>query len=47
MYHRVCKGETLYHIARHHRTQVSRLIILNPSISNPNMIYPGQRIRVR
>ncbi len=47
MYHRVCKGQTMHHIARCHRMHVRRLISLNPHITNPNMIYPGQRIRVR
>lgn len=47
MYHHVCKGETLYHIAMHHRTHVRHLLSLNPSIQNPDLIYPGQRIRIR
>ncbi len=47
MYHHVRKGQTLHHIAKHHRTHVHLLIILNPHIHNPHLIYPGQRIRVR
>ena len=39
--------ETLHTIAAFHGTSVRQLIILNPEISNPDMIYPGQRIRVR
>ncbi|WP_348982837.1 LysM domain-containing protein [Desulfosporosinus sp. Sb-LF] len=46
MYHHVRKGETLHHIARHHRTHVHHLISLNPHIKNPHLIYPGQKIRV-
>ena len=46
MYHYVRKGETLHHIARYHRTHVHHLMSLNPHIHKPNLIYPGQRIRV-
>ena len=46
MIHHVKKGETLHHIAMHHGTTVSRLLSLNPSIQNPNLIYPGQGINV-
>ena len=46
MHHQVKKGETLHHIAMHHSTTVRRLLSLNPSIKNPNLIYPGQKINV-
>nr|WP_088227091.1 LysM peptidoglycan-binding domain-containing protein [Desulfosporosinus sp. FKB] len=46
MYHYVRRGDTLHKIAHCHGTSVRRLISLNPQISNPNYIYPGQRIRV-
>jgi len=47
MYHHVRRGQTLHHIAKHHRTTVQVIIVLNPHIHNPHLIYPGQRIRVR
>jgi LysM domain. len=47
MYHWVNQYETLHTIAGFHGTTVNQLIALNPDISNPNMIYPGQRIRIR
>ncbi|MDQ7095209.1 LysM peptidoglycan-binding domain-containing protein [Desulfosporosinus sp. PR] len=43
----VRRGDTLHKIAQCHRTSVHRLMSLNPQISNPNLIYPGQRIRIR
>ena len=46
MYHYVRRGDTLHKIAKCHGTHVHHLMSLNPSISNPNMIYPGQRIKV-
>ena len=47
MYHYVNQDETLHSIAGLHGTNVRQLIYLNPDISNPSLIYPGQRIRVR
>lgn len=46
-YYTVKKGDTLSHIAVRYKTSVSNLIKLNPSIKNPNLIYPGQKIRVK
>ena len=46
-YYTVKKGDTLSHIAARYKTSVSNLVKLNPSIKNPNLIYPGQRIRVK
>lgn len=46
MVHTVKPGETLWKIAHHHHTTVHHLIHLNPQIKDPNLIYPGQRIKV-
>lgn len=46
MYHHVRRGDTLHKIAKCHGTNVRRLMALNPRIYNPNLIYPGQRVRV-
>lgn len=40
-------GSTLGEIAKSNGTTVEHLVQLNPSITNPNRIYPGQVIRVR
>ncbi|MDR3539590.1 MAG: LysM peptidoglycan-binding domain-containing protein [Desulfosporosinus sp.] len=46
MYYRVVSGDTLHNIAIHFGTTVSNLMDLNSQISNPNQIYPGERIKV-
>jgi LysM repeat protein len=46
-YHRVVRGNTLGGIAAKYRTTVARLTRLNRQIRNPNLIRPGDRIRVR
>lgn len=45
-YYTVKKGDTLSHIAARYKTTVNHLVKLN-NIKNPNLIYPGQRIRVK
>ncbi|QUW04435.1 LysM peptidoglycan-binding domain-containing protein [Chloracidobacterium validum] len=42
--HRVRIGDTLSGIAQQYGTTVAALQRANPSITNPNRIYPGQRI---
>jgi len=44
--HKVVKGDTLSGIAGRYGTSVAKLLSLNPSIKNPNLIYPGQRIKL-
>jgi spore coat assembly protein SafA len=39
-------GDTMRAIARQFSTTLSELIDANPQISNPNLIYPGQRINL-
>lgn len=46
-YHTVTKGDTLSKIAKAHGITLATLLRLNPQISNPNRIYPGDRIRVK
>lgn len=46
VYYTVKSGDTLSSIARKYNTTVTRLKQLNPNI-NPDLIYPGQRIRVK
>lgn len=42
----VQRGDTLSGIARKYGTTVNELVILNRQIQNPNLIFPGERIRV-
>lgn len=46
MIHRVRPGETLATIARNYRRSIRQLLQANPSIINPNVIYPGQVINI-
>ena len=46
-YYTVKKGDTLSHIAVRYKTTVTNLVKLNPNIKNPNLIFPGQKIRVK
>ncbi|AZR73645.1 hypothetical protein BBF96_09755 [Anoxybacter fermentans] len=39
-------GDTLFHIARRFGTSVKAILQFNPSITNPDLIFPGQRILI-
>jgi spore germination protein len=44
--HTVSRGETLSGIARRYGLELYLLLAANPQISDPNRIFPGQRIRI-
>lgn len=44
--HIVKKGETLWGIAKRYGVSLTALIGANPQIKNPNLIYPGNRVRI-
>ena len=46
-YHTVRKGDTLWGISRQYGVSLGSIIALNPGIKNPNLIYPGNEVRVR
>lgn len=46
-FYKVKKNDTLSGIARKHKTTVAKLMKLNPNIKNPDLIYIGQKIRVK
>lgn len=46
VYHTVARGDTLWAIARTYGVALSQLIARNPQIKNPNLILPGQKVRV-
>ena len=43
----VVKGDTLWELSKRYGVPLSRIIDLNPDIRNPNLIYVGQRVRIR
>ncbi len=45
-FYTVRSGDTLYILANRFGTTVDRLVELN-DISDPSLIYPGQRLRIR
>ena len=47
VWHTVVRGESLWKIAQKYDTDVTEVIRLNPQIKNPNLIYPGQKVRVK
>lgn len=42
----VVSGDTLWKIAQKHQVGVSELIQANSQLSNPNLIYPGQKVNI-
>lgn len=46
-YHTVKKGDTLSAIAKKYKTTVKKILTLNKSIEDPDLIYPGQKVRVK
>lgn len=42
----VKSGDTLSHIAQRYGTTVASILSLNPSIRNPNLIYPGEQFTI-
>lgn len=44
--HTVQSGDSMWKIAVKYQAGVSEIISANPQISNPNLIYPGQKINI-
>jgi peptidoglycan DL-endopeptidase LytF len=44
--HTVMQGETLFTIAQRYGTTVAAILQVNPQITNPNLIFAGQQIRI-
>ena len=40
----VCRGDTLWGIAKRHGVELTALITANPQTKNPNLIYPGDEV---
>lgn len=45
-YYTVAKGDSLWRIANRYGVSLEQLLSLNPQIKNPNLIRPGERVRV-
>ena len=43
----MAKGESLWRIAADYGAELTGLITLNPQLKNPNLIHPGEKVRVR
>ena len=46
-WHTVDRGDTLWELARQYQVGLDRIVELNPSIRNPNLIYIGQKVRIK
>lgn len=46
IWHTVARGETLWGLAGRYGVTVESIVGNNPAIRNPNLIYPGQRVRI-
>lgn len=44
--HTVRKGDTLWALARRYGVELAALIRANPQIKNPNLIYPGEAVKL-
>ena len=42
----VCKGDTLWGIAGRYGVTLTEIILANPQIKNPNLIYPGEQVMI-
>ena len=47
LYHTVVRGDTLWELARQYGVALNQIVELNTSIRNPNLIYPGQKVRLK
>lgn len=43
----VVYGDTLWDIARRNGMSLNQLLAINPQVRNPNILYPGDQIRVQ
>lgn len=46
VWYTVKAGDCLWFIARDNGTTVEAIVALNPQLRNPNIIYPGDRLRI-
>lgn len=46
-YYIVKRGDTIYKISKRYGTTISKIKRLNPNIKDVNLVYPGQKVRVK
>ncbi|HIY05874.1 MAG TPA: LysM peptidoglycan-binding domain-containing protein [Candidatus Evtepia faecigallinarum] len=46
VYHTVVAGDTLWALAQTYGVTMGEILVWNPQLKNPNVILPGQRLRV-
>lgn len=46
VWHTVVRGDTLWALARRYGVALDQIVALNPGIRNPNLIFPGQKVRI-
>ena len=44
--HTVVQGDTMWKLAVKYQVGTSEIISANPQIANPNLIYPGNEVRL-
>lgn len=44
--HTVRKGDTLWAVAKQYGVELAELIRVNPQIKNPNLIHPGEKVKL-
>lgn len=47
VWHTVVKGDTLWALSKKYQVTLDQIIRLNPNIKNPNLIYVGQKVRIK
>jgi membrane-bound lytic murein transglycosylase D len=46
-YYKVKKGDSLYRIAKKHKTTVRKILAINSKVKNSGKVYPGLRLAIR
>ena len=46
-YYTVQSGDTLWGISQRYDISLNDIIAMNPQIKNPDLIYPGDKVRVK
>lgn len=47
VWHTVAQGDNLWTLAKTYGADLTAVIALNPQLKNPNLIYPGEQVRMK